>query len=181
MDVCGNIEEDNIIIKSAKRMKLDKREKGDTKKIRSYKGLLGRWFEGGAKSTLNLRKKGHNDPQTIKRGAIISIALDEANNSQHSLTHARYLVICVFKVHGSKWHPSLEGGEDPSWPLMKKDLELYRLLVREVVITKVKESEHIEEVNLKPYEEISGIEQARRSYRLIKLGRVSMLHFYIDH
>jgi hypothetical protein len=179
----GNTGDGNMITVSAKMMKLDKREKGDIQKKQSHKGLLGRWFEGKPKTEDGNKIKNKDTQQSIKRGTIISISCNN-NGSAGTQTSTqqvpKFIVICVFKVHGSKWHPSLEG-DDPSWPLVKSELRSYRLLVREIVdIDSHTEYGLNAQVTLKPYEDITDIEIAQKTYQLIKLERVAMIHYCID-
>mmetsp|Transcript_12748 Transcript_12748/g.16725 ORF Transcript_12748/g.16725 Transcript_12748/m.16725 type:complete len:153 (-) Transcript_12748:77-535(-) len=147
------------LIKAMDKMKLPKREKGDTVGFRKYKSLLQRWF--GPKAT-DVKK---DEKETvIERGSVIT--LDE-------LTGRRFVVFVVWKVSGTKWHPSKDD-DSPSWPLLQKEEKSYRLGVREVLMVAGKERE---------IEYMSNIVDGgnfRDTFRMMPVKEVKSVIFKVD-
>ena len=129
---------DSKIVRLMAAMKLDKREKGDVKKLQSHKGLIGRWFESEQK------KVEKESSCCIKRGSIVTMSHDDCdsvtdsdNSEETQIPEDKYIVMCVFKEHGKKWHPSPKD-DDPCWPLDEEEANKYRLLIRKISVTVAK-------------------------------------------
>lgn len=145
------------LINAMNQMRLGKREKGDTVGHRKVKSLLQRWY---GEKAIEIKK---DEKETvIERGSVVS--LDGTTSGR------LFMVFVVWKDGGSKWHPSKEG-DNPSWPLIPKEMKIYRLGVREVIMV----DGHARKIEYKSYDTIVDGINVRNTYRMVHMKEVTSI------
>ena len=91
------------IITTMEKMHLKSQEKGSISREQKFKSLTGRWFSVK-------KEKLEGKFKVIEQGSVIT--LDENNPNE-------FLVMAVFKIHGTKWHLS-PNNDNPAWPIYCK-------------------------------------------------------------
>ena len=84
------------------------------------------------------------------------------------------MVFVVWKVSGSKWHPSKDG-DNPSCPLLQKEEKSYRLGVREVLMVAGAERE-IKYI----YDDIVDGRNVQDTFRMVPVKEVKSVIFKVD-
>jgi len=149
------------LINAMNQMRLRKREKGDTVGHRKIKSLLQRWY--GEKVT-DVKK---DEKETvIERGSVVSL---------DGTSGRLFMVFVVWKDGGSKWHPSKEG-DNPSWPLIPKEMKSYRLGVREVIMV----DGDARKIEYKSYDTIVDGINVRDTYRMVPVKEVTSVIFRVN-
>ena len=150
------------LINAMDQMRLGKREKGDTVGHRKIKSLLQRWY---GEKVIEVKK---DEKETvIERGSVVS--LDGATSGR------LFMVFVVWKDGGSKWHPSKEG-DNPSWPLIPKEMKSYRLGVREVIMV----DGDARKIEYKSYDTIVDGINVRDTYRMVPVKEVTSVIFRVN-
>ena len=150
------------LINAMDQMRLGKREKGDTVGHRKIKSLLQRWY---GEKVIEVKK---DEKETvIERGSVVS--LDGTTSGR------LFMVFVVWKNGGSKWHPSKEG-DNPSWPLIPKEMKSYRLGVREVIMV----DGDARKIEYKSYDTIVDGINVRDTYRMVPVKEVTSVIFRVN-
>ena len=150
------------MLMSMSAMQLQERDKGDISKIRSFNSLLGRWFKKESKSASVKKEGDESSSSCICRGSIVSLT-----------ENSYFIVLCVFKQNGKKWHPSTNA--NPSWPLTKNDIGKYNVLIVRMKFSKCKNC-----VTYIPYKDIVDGVNIHSTYKIVGVASITRYHFKVD-
>ena len=125
--------------------------------------LTGRWFSVK-------KEKLEEKSKVTERGLVIT--LDENNRNE-------FLMMAVFKIHGTKWHLS-PNNDNSSQPFVKKEVDKYRLTIRQVDVTNGDSGGHII-VSIKDYESLQDGVNIQETYKLVKdISKIKNNLFKVD-
>ena len=137
------------IITTMEKMHLKSREKGSISREQKFKSLTGRWF--------SLKKeKLEEKPKVIERGSVIT--LDENNQNE-------FLVMAVINIHSTKYH-LCPNNDNPAWPIVKKEVDKYRLTIRKVDVENGDSGGH-SMVSIKDYASLQDGVNIQETYKLV--------------